>query len=176
MFRTLKTTLPLAAALMLAASPAAFAQNLLIHGGTIYTGNAAQPTAEQVIVRDGRIVSVGPETAVAGPADMQVIDLKGATLFPGFTDGHAHLDGIGWREMTLNLEGSASVVEAMARLTDWAKTHPEGVIVGRGWIETHWPEKRFLTAADLDAAAPGRAVLLSRADGHAVAASSPVLA
>src|SRR5690606_13032660 len=103
-------------------------------------------------------------------------DLKGATLFPGFTDGHAHLDGIGWREMTLNLEGSASVVEAMQRLTVWAEAHPEGVIVGRGWIETHWPEKRFLTAADLDAAAPGRVVLLSRADGHAVAASSAALA
>ncbi|MGH7028412.1 amidohydrolase [Brevundimonas sp.] len=166
----------LAAALMAAAAPSALAQNLVIHGGTIYTGNPAQPTAEQVIVRDGRIMSVGAVTAFAGPADMQVIDLKGATLFPGFTDGHAHLDGIGWREMTLNLEGSASVVEAMARLSEWAKAHPEGVIVGRGWIETHWPEKRFLTAADLDAAAPGRVVLLSRADGHAVAISSAALA
>ena len=175
MIRSLMKALPLAACLMAATAPAAFAQNLLIHGGTIYTGDAAQPTAEQVIVRDGRIVSVGPETAVAGPADMQVIDLKGATLFPGFTDGHAHLDGIGWREMTLNLEGSASVVEAMQRLSDWARAHPEGVIVGRGWIETHWPEKRFLTAADLDAAAPGRVVLLSRADGHAVAVSSAAL-
>nr|WP_314428517.1 amidohydrolase [uncultured Brevundimonas sp.] len=175
MIRSLMKAVPLAAALMAAAAPAAFAQNLLIHGGTIYTGDPAQPTAEQVIVRDGRIVSVGPETAVAGPADMQVIDLKGATLFPGFTDGHAHLDGIGWREMTLNLEGSASVVEAMQRLSDWARVHPEGVIIGRGWIETHWPEKRFLTAADLDAAAPGRVVLLSRADGHAVAVSSAAL-
>jgi predicted amidohydrolase YtcJ len=103
------------------------------------------------------------------------VDLKGATLFPGFTDGHAHLDGIGWREMTLNLEGSASVAEAMQRLSAWAEAHPEGVIVGRGWIETHWPEKRFLTAADLDAAAPGRVVVLSRADGHARAASSAAL-
>ncbi len=175
MIRTALKAIPLAAALMLATAPAAFAQNMVIHGGTIYTGDPAQPTAEQVIVRDGRIMSVGVETAVAGPADMQVIDLKGATLFPGFTDGHAHLDGIGWREMTLNLEGSASVVEAMQRLTDWAKAHPEGVIVGRGWIETHWPEKRFLTAADLDAAAPGRIVLLTRADGHAVAVSSAAM-
>ena len=175
MIRSLMKAVPLAAALMAAAAPAAFAQNLLIHGGIIYTGDPAQPTAEQVVVRDGRIMSVGAETAVAGPADMQVIDLKGATLFPGFTDGHAHLDGIGWREMTLNLEGSASVVEAMQRLSDWARVHPEGVIIGRGWIETHWPEKRFLTAADLDAAAPGRVVLLSRADGHAVAVSSAAL-
>ncbi|AYG94356.1 amidohydrolase [Brevundimonas naejangsanensis] len=176
MIRTTLKALPLAAALMLAAAPAAFAQNLLIRGGTIHTGAEAQPTAEVVVVRDGRIAYVGAAAGAPSAEGLEAVDLKGATLFPGFTDGHAHLDGIGWREMTLNLEGSASVVEAMQRLTAWAQAHPEGVIVGRGWIETHWPEKRFLTADDLDAAAPGRVVLLSRADGHAVAASSAALA
>lgn len=174
--KALPQSAALAAALMLAAAPAAFAQNLLIRGGTIHTGVEARPTAEVVAVRDGRIAYVGPASGAPSAEGLEVVDLKGATLFPGFTDGHAHLDGIGWREMTLNLEGSASVVEAMRRLSDWAQAHPEGVIVGRGWIETHWPEKRFLTAADLDAAAPGRVVLLGRADGHAVAASSAALA
>ncbi|WP_312144297.1 amidohydrolase [Brevundimonas sp.] len=175
MIRTTLKAIPLAAVLMAAAAPAAFAQNLLIRGGTIHTGVEAQPTAEIVAVRDGRIAYVGAAAGAPSAEGLEVVDLKGATLFPGFTDGHAHLDGIGWREMTLNLEGSASVAEAMARLSDWARAHPEGVIVGRGWIETHWPEKRFLTAADLDAAAPGRVVLLSRADGHAVAVSSAAL-
>lgn len=176
MIRTLKTTLPVAAVLMLAAAPAAYAQNLLIRGGTIHTGDVAAPTAEVVVVRDGRIAYVGAANRAPSAQGLEVVDLKGATLFPGFTDGHAHLNGIGWREMTLNLEGAASIVEAMARLTAWAEAHPEGVIAGRGWIETHWPEKRFLTAADLDAAAPGRVVLLGRADGHAVVASSAALA
>lgn len=176
MIRTALKTLSLAAALMAGAAPAALAQNLMIRGGTIHTGVEAAPTAEVVAVRDGRIAYVGTAAGAPSAEGLELLDLKGATLFPGFTDGHAHLDGIGWREMTLNLEGSASVVEAMARLSDWAKAHPEGVIVGRGWIETHWPEKRFLTAADLDDAAPGRVVLLSRSDGHAVAASSAALA
>ena len=152
------------------------AQELLIRGGTIYTGVAEQPTAEVVLVQNGRIAYVGPESGVPQVDYAETLDLLGATLFPGFADGHAHLDGIGWRELTLNLEGSASVAEAMARLTAWAEAHPEGPIIGRGWIETHWPEGRFLTAADLDAAAPGRIVLLGRADGHAVAASSAALA
>ena len=164
-------------ALLLAGSAAtAQAQDLLIRGGTIYTGVEAAPTAEVVVVRAGRIVYVGDAPDADHAPDLQIIDLEGATLFPGFTDGHAHLDGIGWRELTLNLEGSASIAEAMARLTAWADSHPDGPIVGRGWIETHWPEARFLTAADLDAAAPGRVVLLSRADGHAVVASSAALA
>lgn len=165
-------------ALLLAGTAAsAQAQDLLIKGGPIYTGVDGAPAAEAVLVRDGRIAWVGRlADQPAVPTTAPTVDLKGAALFPGFTDGHAHLDGIGWRELTLNLEGSASVAEAMDRLKAWAAAHPEGPIVGRGWIETHWPEARFLTAADLDAAAPGRVVLLSRADGHAVVASTPALA
>ena len=166
----------LLALLLSGAAASAAAQDLLIRGGPIYTGAEAAPTAEVVQVRDGRIVYVGAAAGAPSADGLEVVDLKGAALFPGFTDGHAHLDGIGWRELTLNLEGSASVAEAMARLTAWAEAHPEGPIVGRGWIETHWPEARFLTRQDLDAAAPGRVVLLGRADGHAVVASSPALA
>ena len=174
MFRPVLTAVALSALAL-----PAMAQGLVIRGGTIHTGAAAQPTAEVVIARAGRIAYVGPAAGAPSTEGLEVVDLGGATLYPGFTDGHAHLDGIGWRELTLNLEGSASVVDAMSRLTAWAEAHPQGVIVGRGWIETRWPESangaRFLTAADLDAAAPGRVVLLSRADGHAVAASSAAL-
>ena len=133
-------------------------------------------TVATVVVRDGRIIFAGPEWAA--PEDktgLTEIDLQGAAMFPGFTDGHAHLDGIGWREMTLNLEGSASVVEAMQRLNDWARAHPEGVIVGRGWIETHWPEKRFPTRTDLDAVSTTRPIVLGRSDGHATVLNTAAL-
>lgn len=157
----------------------ASAQDLLIRGGTIHTGVDGAAPAEVVIARDGRIAYVGPAAGAPSTEGLDVVNLNGATLFPGFTDGHAHLDGIGWRELTLNLEGSTSVVDAMSRLTAWAQANPEGVIIGRGWIETRWPESangaRFLTAADLDAAAPGRLVLLQRADGHATVASTAAM-
>ncbi|WP_333591644.1 amidohydrolase [Brevundimonas sp.] len=171
----MRSAAALAALALLIAAPAA-AQDLLIRGGPIYTGVDGAAPAEAVLVRDGRIAWVGAlADQPAVPADVPTVDLKGAALFPGFTDGHAHLDGIGWRELTLNLEGAASIAEAMQRLKTWAETHPDGPIVGRGWIETHWPEGRFLNRHDLDAAAPGRIVLLSRADGHAVAVSTPAL-
>lgn len=174
--RRLVLTLTAAAALS-AAAGAAQAQTLVIHGGTIHTGVDGAPPAEVVMVEDGRITYVGSgPVPTVRPAGAEVIDLKGATLFPGFTDGHAHLDGIGQRELTLNLEGSTSAADAMGRLSAWAAANPDGPIIGRGWIETHWPEGRFLTRQDLDAAAPGRVVLLARADGHAVVASSAALA
>ena len=165
----------LAGALALMAQAAA-AQDMMIHGGPIHTGVEASPVAEAVVVQDGRIAWVGARAdAPQTPADMRVIDLRGASLYPGFTDGHGHLAGIGARELTLNLEGAASIAEAMARLSDWARANPEGPITGRGWIETHWPEGRMLERSDLDAAAPGRVVLLGRSDGHALVASTAAL-
>lgn len=168
-----------AAALLAATSlGSAWAGDLLIHGGPIHTGVEAAPKAEAVLIRDDKILFVGPlATAKAKAAkDVRAIDLKGAAAYPGFVDAHAHLTGIGLRELTLNLDQVKSVAELVAAVKAYAAAHPEGPISGRGWIETHWPEKRFPTKADLDAAAPGRIVVLGRSDGHASVASSAALA
>jgi predicted amidohydrolase YtcJ len=152
--------------------------DLVVWGGPIYTADDARPTAQAVAVRAGRIVYVGAKAGAEGQVGpkTQVVDLKGAALFPGFTDCHAHLRAIGERELTLNLEGSASVADAMARLRAWiAEHHPAGTIVGRGWHEGPWPEHRFLDRADLDAVAPDQPVILTRADGHALVANSAAL-
>jgi predicted amidohydrolase YtcJ len=154
------------------------AADLLIHGGPIHTGVDAKPTAEAVLIRDDKILFVGPLAAAKAKAakDVRDIDLKGAAAYPGFVDAHAHLMGIGLRELTLNLDQTQSLAELVATVKTYAAAHTEGAIYGRGWIETHWPEKRFPTKADLDAAAPGRIVVLGRSDGHASVASSAALA
>ena len=167
-------------AVLLASAPLASARagDILIHGGPIHTGVEAKPTAEAVLVRDDRILFVGDlKTAKAKAAKgVRDIDLKGGAAYPGFVDAHAHLTGIGLRELTLNLDQTRSLAELVATVKAYAAAHPEGAIYGRGWIETHWPEKRFPTKADLDAAAPGRIVVLGRSDGHASVASSAALA
>lgn len=173
------------AALMACASSApilfaekALAGDILIHGGPIHTGVAAAPAAEAVLIRDDRIAFVGDLAAARAKAvkNARDIDLKGAAAFPGFVDAHAHLTGIGLRELTLNLDRTDSVEALVAAVKAYAAAHPDGPIFGRGWIETHWPEKRFPNRADLDRAAPGRVIVLERADGHASVASSAALA
>ena len=152
--------------------------DLILFGGPIYTADPERPQADAVAIDEGRIVYVGDRAGIEariGEGTRQ-IDLRGASLYPGFTDGHAHLIGIGQRELTLNLAEASSIASAMQGLQRWAGEHPEGAVVGRGWIETHWPEGRFLNRRDLDAAAPGRVVILTRADGHALVASSAALA
>ncbi|HJV42560.1 amidohydrolase [Caulobacter sp.] len=167
-------------ALLAATAPLATAKagDLLIHGGPIHTGVEAAPTAQAVLIRDDKILFVGDLAAAKAKAAKGVrdIDLKGAAAYPGFVDAHAHLTGIGLRELTLNLDQVKSVAELAAAVKTYAAAHPEGAIYGRGWIETHWPEKRFPNRADLDAAAPGRIVVLGRSDGHASVASSAALA
>lgn len=168
----------LLAALLAATSfTAANAGDILIHGGPIHTGVDAKPTAQAVLLRDDKILFVGDLAAAKAKAakDVRDIDLKGAAAYPGFVDAHAHLTGIGLRELTLNLDQVKSVAELVAAVKAYAAAHPEGAIYGRGWIETHWPERRFPTKADLDAAAPGRIVVLGRSDGHASVASSAAL-
>lgn len=169
----------LLAALLAATSfTTANAGDILIHGGPIHTGVDAKPTAEAVLVRDDKILFVGDlKTAKAQAAKgAKDIDLKGAAAYPGFVDAHAHLTGIGLRELTLNLDQTKSLAELVATVKAYAAAHPDGAIYGRGWIETHWPEKRFPTRADLDTAAPGRIIVLGRSDGHASVASSAALA
>jgi predicted amidohydrolase YtcJ len=168
----------LAATSLSTVSTPAWAGDILIHGGPIHTGVDAAPEAQAVLIRDKTILFVGDlATAKAKAAkETRDIDLKGATAFPGFVDAHAHLTGIGLRELTLNLDQTQSVAELVAAVKAYAAAHPDGAIYGRGWIETHWPEKRFPNRADLDAAAPGRVIVLGRSDGHASVASSAALA
>ena len=146
-------------------------------GGTIYTGVDASPTAELVAVDDGRIVFAGAASdaqSLIGP-ETETVDLAGATLFPGFTDAHAHIIGVGERERSLNLEGVTSVAELQAAVAEAAADQTASIIAGRGWIETHWPEGRFPNAADLDAVEAERPVVLVRADGHALVANTAAM-
>jgi hypothetical protein len=174
------TAFGLAGLLATAALPAAAATpaDMVVWGGPIYTAVDAHPKAEAVAVSNGRIAFVGGKAGaqkLVGPKT-RVVDLKGAALFPGFTDSHAHLRSIGERELTLNLEGSKSAAEVTQRLKAYIAEHkPTGAVWGRGWIETGWPEGRFLERGDLDAVAPNIPVVLGRSDGHAVVANSAAL-
>ncbi|MBV6361443.1 amidohydrolase [Mycobacteroides chelonae] len=101
-----------------------------------------------------------------------IVDLEGAFVAPAFVDAHVHLTAIGLSLIGLDLSGMSSREQCLARLTAYAGEHSDEVIWGHGWDESRWPERQPLTTADLDEAAPGRAVYLSRIDVHSAAAST----
>src|SRR5215510_5967979 len=115
--------------------------DMVFQNGNIYTVNERQPQAEAIAVKGDRIVFVGSNQDAqkyVGPRT-RTIDLKGNTVVPGLTDSHHHLSGVGFREMTLNLEGITNLEDFLAKIktrVDQAK--PGEWISGRGWIETFW--------------------------------------
>ena len=147
--------------------------DIILHGGPIYTG--AGPRAEALRISNGRVAFVGALADARSGARAREIDLAGAAAFPGFVDAHVHLGGVGMATMVLDLVGVESIAALQERLRAYAAAHPQGPIYGRGWIETHWPERRFPNAADLDAVVSDRPVLLERIDGHAAVANANAL-
>lgn len=152
--------------------------DLVIWGGPIYTALDDTPQVEAVAVRDGRIAFAGPEDAAQAwlGEETRLVDLNGTAMYPGFTDSHIHVFGVGQRERILNLDDVTSVADLVSRVEIALEGVPEGAtLTGRGWIETHWPEGRFPTRQDLDAVSPDNPVILRRADGHALVANSVAL-
>ena len=151
---------------------------LVLFNTTVYTANDKQPRAEAVVAENGRIAFIGSteEALKHAPAGAQRLDLKGRTVLPGLTDSHAHLTGIGFRELEFDLEGTTGVKDLQARLkARSAQTKAGDWLTGRGWIESRWTPATFPTRQDLDAVVADRAVVLGRADGHALIANSLAL-
>src|SRR5438046_5209253 len=159
-------------------APTPASADVVFINGNVYTANEKQPRAEAVAVKGDRIIFVGSNAAAKEyeGATRRVVDLHGATMLPGMADAHQHLEGVGFREMTLNLEGITNLQEFLAKVkarVDQAK--PGEWVTGRGWIETFWNPPVFPTRSDLDKVSPNNPVILGRADGHGAVVNSAAL-
>jgi predicted amidohydrolase YtcJ len=157
---------------LLSASASAAADTLIVNVNGIQVGpdGKLQRFTGLRIGDDGRVkeaaANLRPE--LSGTDHVRVIDAGGRTLLPGLIDAHGHVMGVGLTAIQLDLVGTMSLADLQQRLRDFAAAHPDSEwIVGRGWNQELWPDKRFPTAADLDAVVPDRPVWLGRVDGHA---------
>jgi predicted amidohydrolase YtcJ len=177
----MKLLLIVASLLLLALMPvpqSAVTADIVFRNGNVYTANDKNPRAEAIAVKEDRIIFAGSNAEAQKylGQSTRVVDLKGKTVLPGFTDSHQHLSGVGLREMTLNLEGTTSLADFLAKVKARVdQTKPGEWVTGRGWIETHWKPPVFPTRWDLDKVAPNNPVILGRADGHGAVANSVAL-
>jgi predicted amidohydrolase YtcJ len=140
---------------------------MLLMGGRIHAMNA--PDATAMAVEDGTVVWVGQD----GPAkalypDAEVVQLDGAFVAPAFVDPHVHATSAGLLLTGLDLTKCMSLAECL----DAVRTAEGSTVWGHGWDETRWPEHRPPTREEVDAAAAGRQVYLSRIDVHSALVSS----
>ncbi len=169
----------LSAAALIALPAAARADTLIdnVDGMTLGTAGTVEHFSGLLIGADGRIVQVLHRgDARPGKVDF-LLDGKGQVLMPGLIDSHTHVMELGLAVLTLDLTGTRSIDEALARIAAYAKAHPDRPwIIGRGWNQELWADKRFPTAAALDAVVSDRPVWLMRVDGHAGWANSRAMA
>ena len=151
--------------------------DLILTNGKIITVDAAFTVAQALAIAGDRILAVGSDAAMArvsGPTT-RVVDLKGKTVIPGITDGHAHMDREALRSVFPALGRVRSVRDIQDRIAELARAKQPGE-----WIVTMpigdppyyfdvpdiLAEKRWPTRQELDAAAPNNPVFIRSIWGY----------
>jgi predicted amidohydrolase YtcJ len=147
--------------------------DLVLRNAKVVTFAEANPRAESVAVRDGRVLAVGSDDELAplATAARLTADLGGRVVLPGLNDSHIHAmrAGLDW-ERTLHWEDVRTLGEALARVRDASAGRPTGewIRVVGGWHSRQLRESRLPTRAELDAAAPDHPVYLQELYDRAV--------
>src|SRR4051812_43515816 len=153
--------------------------DLIVHHAVVYTGAAAQPTAEGIAIRGERFVAVGTSAEVLQwrGDSTRVVDAEGLTVVPGLQDAHGHVSGLGKPLQEIDLRDTPSFQAIVAKVRARAATMKPGEwVLGRGWDQNRWPVTDWPAPGPLDAAAPANPVFLTRVDGHAALANRRALA
>ncbi|MGW0331557.1 amidohydrolase [Streptomyces sp. NPDC003011] len=151
-------------------------KTVLLRRGEVHS--PADPFATAMVVERGQVAWVGSEGAADAFADGvdEVVDLDGALVTPAFTDAHVHTTATGLALTGLDLSAAPSLEAALALVRDFAAARPaDRVLLGHGWDASRWPGGRPPTRAELDAAAGGRPLYLSRIDVHSAVVTTALL-
>lgn len=149
-------------------------ETTLLLGGRIHSPGS--PDATAMAVTGGTVAWVG--TDAVGRAlhpDAEVVDLEGTFVAPAFVDSHVHATATGLLLNGLDLTGCASLTEFLHALRDHVEEHPGALVWGHGWDETWWPERRPPTREEINTAAGGAPVYLSRIDVHSALISDALV-
>jgi hypothetical protein len=151
--------------------------DLILHNGIIYTVNPTFDIEEALVIKDGKIIAVGPEHEIMNKySSDNVIDLAKKPVYPGFYDAHCHFKSFAEKLNTLDLVGTNSLKEVIDWVKSYAEEHKSSKwIIGRGWDQNDWTTKNFPTKDQLDSLFPDKPVFLKRVDGHAALVNQKAL-
>ncbi|HEX5449566.1 MAG TPA: amidohydrolase [Gaiellaceae bacterium] len=147
---------------------------MILENGLIRTLDPQVPTQRALAIA-GELIAGGVgvhETALASP---EVVDLGGRVVLPGFTDSHVHFPTWALAQAEVDLDGCATLDEALSRLRGVAV--PDGRwLRGYGWRSGDWSDGREPTRQDLDAITGNTPAALIAKDYHSLWLNSAALA
>ncbi len=142
--------------------------DLVLTGGSVWTGIPNAAKASALAIKDGRVLRVGSEAevrAVIG-AGTRIIQLQGRSVLPGFIDAHTHFIDGGLKLASVDLRDAAGPAEFARRIAEFAASVPPGTwITGGDWDHELWggelPRREWI-----DSLTREHPVFVNRLDGH----------
>jgi predicted amidohydrolase YtcJ len=138
--------------------------------GKIYVSYVPLRVESGLVVHGERVLYVGLSEKAAEIARIlggDIVDLAGRVVVPGFIDSHLHIDSLGLALLTLDLRGVRSISELKEKLRVFASRSRFTWVLGHGWDQELFEDKRWPTRWDLDEVISDRPVLLTRICLHA---------
>ncbi|HER54483.1 MAG TPA: amidohydrolase, partial [Candidatus Bathyarchaeota archaeon] len=152
--------------------------DLAFVNGNVITMNFSQPSAEAVAIKNDRIIKVGSADEVGQFIGKQtkVVDLKGRTVVPGLIDSHIHVGDFGRFLTWVDLKDVNSLQEMKNKIKERTQKIPKDRwIIGSGWDQNSFVEKRYPTFRDIDEASPNNPVVLYHQCGRVCVVNSKAL-
>ncbi len=152
--------------------------DLVLSDCNVLTMNPSQPHAEAIAIKEDRIVKVGTKEEISRwvGKNTKVIELKEETVVPGLIDTHLHIADFGRFLTWLDLKGVKSIKETQMIIKKRAQKTPQGKwILGQGWNQASFNEKRYPNIQDLDEAALDHPVIIYHQSGCMCAVNSKAL-
>jgi predicted amidohydrolase YtcJ len=156
----------------------------ILYNASIYTMDIEQPLVEAIAISADTFLFVGSKSGAEAfrGVNTEMLDMNGKTIVPGLIEGHAHLMGVGYNLLNVDLMYAQSYDEVIKMVQERAQSTPKGEwIIGRGWHQDKWvnqPERMFRnlpTHHALSDAVPDHPVFLSHASGHMALANAKAM-
>lgn len=150
--------------------------DLIVTNAKIYTVDEGFSMAEAFAVKDGKFEAIGTTSEITAAYEAnETMDAGGNAVYPGFIDAHAHFYRLGLQQQMVNLVGTKSYEDIVARIVEFQQKNNKSYITGGGWDQNDWEDKEFPTKDTLDRLFPDTPIALSRIDGHALLVNQAAL-
>lgn len=148
----------------------------IYYNAQIITVDDRKPSAEAVLVENGKIAKVGTNDDVlaAKDDDTEVINVDGKTLLPGFCDGHSHLSATAYDLVMVNLkpepggkvDSVEALIEAFKEKAESGELEEGQWLMGMGLDPASFTGTKTITKYDLDKASKDIPICAIHASGH----------